>query len=70
VIGETTFAGASVKRVTFFDPQTPAWFEVLVDPATFRTLDLHMTTTAHFMHDTYTQFNGPVTIEPPSCATC
>lgn len=70
VVGETTFAGAQVQRVTFFDPQTPAWFEVLIDQTSFRTLDLRMTTTAHFMHDTYTAFDTPVSIEPPSCASC
>jgi hypothetical protein len=70
VVGATTFAGHNVDRVTFFDPQTPAWFDVLIDPSSARTLDLHMTTTAHFMHDTYTQFDGPVNIQPPSCSTC
>jgi hypothetical protein len=66
LLGSTTFAGRPVWRISFFDPKTPAWFEILVDRETFHTLDLRMTTTAHFMHDTYGQFDAPLRIEPPS----
>ena len=52
--------------VSFFDPRTPAWFEVLLDRRTLRTFDLRMNTTAHFMHDTYGPFNARLAIEPPS----
>jgi hypothetical protein len=52
-------------RISFYDPRTPAWFEVIVDQRTFRTLDLRMTTAAHFMHDTYSGFNAPTRIVPP-----
>ncbi|HEY2542952.1 MAG TPA: hypothetical protein VGH92_07835 [Gaiellaceae bacterium] len=61
IVGET---GATV-RITFFDPRTPAWFEILVDARTLRTLDLRMTTTAHFMHERYSSFDAPLTVRPP-----
>jgi hypothetical protein len=65
VLGEKTFRGRPVWDISFFDPRTPAWFEILVDRRTYRTLDLRMNTTAHFMHDTYGPFNVPLRIEPP-----
>ena len=52
-------------RITFFDPRTPAWFEITVERAAMRTLDLRMITTAHFMHERYRSFDGPVSVEPP-----
>ena len=51
--------------VTFFDPKTPAWFEITVDARTSRTLDLRMVTTAHFMHERYRSFDAPLSISPP-----
>jgi hypothetical protein len=70
VIGSRTVDGHEAWDVTFFDPQGPAWFEVLIDKETMRTRDLVMTTTAHFMHEQYSGFNTPVTIQPPACSTC
>jgi len=61
VVGET----ATAWLVTFYDPGTPAWFAVTVDKKTSRTLDLHMVTTAHFMHERYGPFDAPLTIRPP-----
>jgi hypothetical protein len=61
VVGET----AAAWLVTFYDPRTPAWFEITVDKKTSRTLDLRMTTTAHFMHERYGPFDAPLTISPP-----
>jgi hypothetical protein len=55
----------STAYVSFFDPQLEAWFELSIDRRTLRTRELHMTATAHFMHDVYGPFNGPVTIRPP-----
>jgi len=65
LLGSGRLRGRPVWDVSFFDPVTPAWFDVRVDKATHRVLDLRMITTAHFMHDTYGSFNGPVEIEPP-----
>ena len=65
VLGTATVQGRPVWRISFFDPGTPAWFTVLVDRATMRTLDLHMVTTAHFMHDVYGSFNATPPVEPP-----
>jgi len=56
----------SAWRVSFFDPKTPGWYELLIAKRSLRTLDLHMNATAHFMHEVYGQFNTPVTIKPPS----
>jgi len=52
-------------RITFFDPKTPAWFEIVVDKRTLHTVDLHMTTTAHFMHERYLSFDAPARVVPP-----
>jgi hypothetical protein len=52
-------------RVAFLDPTIPAWFEVTLDRRTMRTLDVHMTAAAHFMHDRYLRFNTRVRITPP-----
>jgi hypothetical protein len=52
-------------RITFFDSRTPAWFEITVDARTMRTLDLRMTTTAHFMHERYRSFDVPLSVTPP-----
>ena len=47
VIGRTP----RLWRVAFLDPTVPAWFEITLDRRTLRTLDVHMTAAAHFMHD-------------------
>ena len=70
VIGSDTLDGVPVWRITFFDPKETAWFEILVEKSTMHTLDLRMTTTAHFMHEQYTDFNQPVRIVPPACSGC
>lgn len=61
VVGET----GTAWRITFYDPRTPAWFEITVDKRTMRTLDLRMTTTAHFMHEQYSGFDARLSITPP-----
>ena len=61
VVGAT----ATTWRITFFDPRTPAWFAISVDKHTFRTLDLRMITTAHFMHERYGPFDAPLDVVPP-----
>lgn len=66
VLGSGRFDGHPVWNVSFYDPRTPAWFLVAIDRKTLRTLDLHMTATAHFMHDTYGPFNAPIKIVPPT----
>jgi hypothetical protein len=65
VIGSSTVAGHPVWLVSFFDPGTPAWFQVALDKRTSRTLKLQMMTTAHFMHDTYSAFDTAPAITPP-----
>ncbi len=52
-------------RLSFFDPKSPAWYELLVEKRSLRTLDLKMNTTAHFMHEIYGPFNAPLRIKPP-----
>ncbi len=61
VIGSTRTAW----RISFFDPRTPAWFRITVDKRTLHTVELHMTTTAHFMHETYRAFDAAGSIAPP-----
>ncbi|HEY1479484.1 MAG TPA: hypothetical protein VGF46_05610 [Gaiellales bacterium] len=69
VLGSGTFEGRAVWHVSFYDPRTPAWFMVSIDKATTRTLDLHMVANAHFMHDSYGQFDAPIKIVPPTSNT-
>ena len=52
--------------VSFFDPKTPAWYELVIAKDTMRPLDMHMNATAHFMHDVYGKFNAPLRVAPPS----
>ena len=52
-------------RITFFDPKTPGWYEIRVAKDTRRTLDMRMQAAAHFMRQTYRNFNAPVQIAPP-----
>jgi hypothetical protein len=66
VLGTSAVAGRPVWLVSFFDPVTPAWFKVAVDRSTYRTLESHMITTAHFMDDRYSAFNRTRPISPPS----
>lgn len=65
IVASPSVRGRRVWRITFFDPQTPAWFRVLLDRRTLRTLDLRMVTAAHFMHDIYGPFNQPLRLRPP-----
>jgi copper transport protein len=55
----------ATKTVTFVDPSTPAYFQVTVDSKTLLPRDLHMTASAHFMHDRFVRFNGAREIYPP-----
>ena len=64
VVGTATLHGRPVWKVAFFDPQIPAWFTIWVDRQTARTLELRMTAQAHFMHQVYGPFDGPLRIVP------
>jgi hypothetical protein len=55
----------SAWHVSFFDPKTPGWYELLIDKDTTRVLELRMHATAHFMREVYSRFNAPVTVTPP-----
>ncbi|MBA3842541.1 MAG: hypothetical protein H0X39_07960 [Actinobacteria bacterium] len=65
VLGSVMIHGRPVWRISFFDPGSPAWFEITIDRPTMRTVDSRMVTTAHFMHDTYSLFNATPAIVPP-----
>jgi hypothetical protein len=66
LLGSATLRGHAVWKVSFFDPQLPAWFTIWVDKATARTLELRMTAQAHFMHQVYGPFNSRMRIVPPA----
>ena len=51
--------GVSARKIT------ASTFELLIQKRTMRPLDMHMTATAHFMHDVYSSFNEPLRIAPP-----
>ncbi len=65
VLDATTLRGRPAWRVSFFDPKTPGWFTLVLDRQTRRTLDLHMVTTAHFMHEIYGSFDAAPEIQAP-----
>jgi hypothetical protein len=65
VLGNVTFGGLQAVRVSFFDPKSHAWFTLVVDRKTFRTLESRMVTNAHFMHDVYSAFDSTPAIVPP-----
>ncbi len=65
VLGATKVQGRPALRVSFYDPETPAWFTVALERKTLRTLDLRMITTAHFMHEVYGQFDAVPEIRAP-----
>jgi hypothetical protein len=65
LLGTVTVNGKQLWKVSFFDPATPGWFTILVDPTTGHTMQIDMTAAAHFMHDTYSGFNAPIVIVPP-----
>jgi hypothetical protein len=65
VLGTATIDGKSAWQVSFFDPVTPAWFDVMIDRKTMLALNMHMITTAHFMYDSYSQFNSTPPVRPP-----
>jgi len=65
VLGILTHEGRPAWHISFFDPGSPAWFELTIDRATMRTVESRMVTTAHFMHDTYRAFNSTPAIVPP-----
>jgi hypothetical protein len=52
-------------RVSFVDPQIPAWFDVKLDRRTMLPRTIDMIAAAHFMKHTYLGFNRPFTIRPP-----
>jgi hypothetical protein len=65
VLGNVTLGGRQAVRVSFFDPGSHAWFTLVVARKTFRTLESHMVTNAHFMHDVYSAFDSTPAIVPP-----
>ena len=67
VLGATKVRGRPAVKVSFYDPETPGWFTVVLERNTLRTLDLRMITTAHFMHETYGQFDAAPEIRAPTC---
>jgi copper transport protein len=53
-------------EIAFYDPTFPAWFRVRFDPRTGHATVLDMYGSAHFMFHTYSDFDRPVSVSPPS----
>jgi hypothetical protein len=66
LLGTVRADGRPAWEVSFFDPETPGWFTIVVDKATLRTEEMSMIASAHFMHETYSEFNAPISITPPA----
>src|SRR5581483_5908275 len=64
LLGTVTVDGRPAWKVSFFDPETPGWYTLVIDRATLHTTAMQMTTHAHFMTDTYSGFNTPLKILP------
>jgi len=65
IVGSGRVGGVAARLVSFYDPGLPAWFAAWIAAGSQRTLELRMITTAHFMHDVYGPFDGPLSIHPP-----
>lgn len=65
VLGTVKIHGRPAWDVSFYDPATPGWFDVKIDPATYHVLDMRMETTDHFMHDVYSKFNSTAPVVAP-----
>jgi len=65
VLGSSTVDGRAAWVVSFFDPSTPAWYQVVIDKQDYRTLDLTMTAASHFMHHVYGPFDASFRLRPP-----
>jgi hypothetical protein len=68
LLGTPTVAGRPALRVSFAAPQMAAFFDLVVDRATYRPLRLEMTAAAHFMQHRYSGFDTALRIEPPQTA--
>jgi copper transport protein len=65
LLGTGTVRGRPVWRISFVDPSVPAWYTLSIDKQTYRTLALEMSAAAHFMRHAYSDFDTPLSIEPP-----
>jgi hypothetical protein len=66
VVGQTVARGRPALVITLFDPKTPGWYRAVVDRESFRTYDVRMVATAHFMHDRFHSFDETAPIRPPA----
>lgn len=65
LLGSARVDGQPVWRISFVQPDIPAWFTVAIDKRTLRTLELRMIAAAHFMHHDYGGFDESPSIRPP-----
>lgn len=66
-VGPAPGAGKDAVAISFVDRgQFPIWFTVAVDRRSGRPLSMRMTTTSHFMHERYYDFDTPARVRPPS----
>ena len=65
ILGRVIHDGRRATRVSFFDSVSRAWFTIVVDDRSHRTLQLDMVTNAHFMHDVFRAFDSTPPIVPP-----
>ena len=66
LLGEQTLRNRKTWVVSFLDDaELPTWFTIWIEQSTGRTLEVQMTTAAHFMRQRYRSFDEPLRIEPP-----
>jgi hypothetical protein len=67
LLGEETIRGRRTRVVSFLDDAAlPTWFTIWIEQSTGRTLEVKMTTAAHFMRQRYRSFDEPLRIESPA----
>jgi hypothetical protein len=67
LLGSETLRGKRAWVVSFLDDASlPTWFTIWIEQDTGRTLEVQMTTAAHFMRQRYRSFDQPLEIEPPA----
>ena len=69
ILGNLTFAGRAGRPGLVLRPWLARLVHARDRPQDGRTLDSHMVTNAHFMHDTYGSFNTTPPIVPPQLTT-
>lgn len=65
ILGSDTVDGVSSEVIAFVRPDVPAWFRVWVGTSDGLVRRADMRAEGHIMDHTYTDLNGPITVQTP-----